>query len=359
MGTVKESASSAGEQSSFTTTAQIRNSSENEGPNRAGEPHVIDTTFLDRTSSTDANTSQIPRQEFYTADMAPSILNNLFGQALKVLHVAAAFSPAAFVKNPGALKGGSGSGMSLNGLKGFLLKQHQKRRAGSMENPTTSSVPVVNRQFLEGHGGKIGGGTRGKKVQMLRVQHARQDAEMYKQSVSQLWTDYFTVRPTSMSGWNSIIEERIAMARRDGQFDNLQGRGKPIDLASDDRKNPFITPTEFFMHRMIKAQGYVPPWIELGKDIEDDIAKLRKEMRDIWAQCRRIGGLTGEDEYFERRGQRWAEIRCKEINEKIRRFNIEAPRGIPQKTRMVVDEVVDCPASPGCRERRENRRTAV
>lgn len=142
-----------------------------------------------------------------------------------------------------------------------------------------------------------------------------------------------------MSGWNSIIEERIALARRNGQFDHLPGRGKPIDLESDDRKNPFITHTEFFMHRMIKAQGHVPPWIDLGKEIEEDEEKLRAEMRELWGRCVASESSVshGEGVYFEK-GKKWAELRCEEINRKVRRFNVEAPRGIPQKTRVSVDE---------------------
>ncbi|TPX59649.1 hypothetical protein SpCBS45565_g07678 [Spizellomyces sp. 'palustris'] len=288
-----------------------------------------------------------PAREFYTADMHPSVLNSLFGQALKLLHVAAAFAPAAFVKNPGAaLKHGAGSGagarggqggMSINNLKTFLLQQRQKTRAGSADNPTTSSVPVVNRRFLEGTGGPP---IRHKKVQMLRVMHAKEDAEMYKQPVGQLWTHYFAVRPTAMSGWNSVIEERIALARRNGEFDNLPGRGKPLDLEADDRKNPFITPTEFFMHRMIKAQGHVSPWIDLGKEIEEDTEKMRAELRKLWRTY--VEGVTnvsnGKKTYFEEKGRKWAELRCTEINGKIRRFNVEAPRGIPQKFRLDVND---------------------
>ncbi|KAJ3281425.1 hypothetical protein HK104_011477 [Borealophlyctis nickersoniae] len=329
-----------------------------------------------------------PAREFYTADMNPSILNRLYGQTLKLLHVAAAFSPAAFVKNPGAalrtgLRAPSASStsgakptLSLNNLKLFLLQDQQRRRTGATENPTTSSVPVANRQYLSPQAGPP---QRQKKVQMLRVMHARSDAEAYKQPVSQLFSDYFAVRPTTMSGWQSIVEERIAMARREGQFDDLPGRGKPIDMESDDRRNPFITPTEFFMHRMVKAQGYVPPWIELGNDIEDDTKRLRKELRSMWSQhCRpqpsretkreeSSGGWTGmvkgrwsmpvvpghptrpvvdEDadagrKYWETHGRKWADLRIAEINEKIRKFNVECPTGIPQKFKLVVDRELE------------------
>ncbi|KAJ3056510.1 hypothetical protein HK097_006417 [Rhizophlyctis rosea] len=372
--------------------------SKSEEPNKSPPPPIIDVTF----STNDTTTKTVPidvpeKKDFYTADMNPNILNQLYGQAIKVANVAAAFTSSAFEKNPqsGALNVGQKSGeeekaTAMGKLKTFFLQHHQHTRAGAADNPTTANavVPMVQRQFLSGSGGPP---ARAKKAQMLRVVHARQDAEMYKQPVEQLWTDYFAVRPTTMSGFQSIVEERIAYARRQGQFDNIRGRGKPIDFETDEHKNPFITPTEFFVHRMTKAQGFVPPWVELGKDIEDETEKVRSELRRMWGEFRRMKGWVqdgkmndAEREEREHRGFRlgkgraffemlfkgpqnsgvgkkeeiklpkgfentswdqfareWAELRIKEINEMIRKFNIEAPPGIPQKMRLGITSELD------------------
>ena len=44
------------------------------------------------------------------------------------------------------------------------------------------------------------------------------------------------------SGFDKIIEERIKSAQKNGQFDNLEGSGKPLRL-DDDRHIPEELPT--------------------------------------------------------------------------------------------------------------------
>ncbi|KAJ3043801.1 hypothetical protein HDV00_004209 [Rhizophlyctis rosea] len=373
------------------------NSSRPDSSEEPKRPPAIEATFTtDEASTTTTPIDPPPQKEFYTADMNPNILNLLYGQAIKALNVAAAFTSSAFEKNPrsGALNVGQkpnregGSNEAAAKLKMFFLQHHQHTRAGAADNPTTANsvVPMVQRQYLSPTSGPP---VRARKANMLRVLHAKQDAEMYKKPVEQLFTDYFTVRPTTMSGFQSIVEERIAFARRQGAFDNIRGRGKPIDLDTDEHKNPFITPTEFFVHRMVKAQGYVPPWIELGKEIEEDTEKVRRELRKMWKEfCDLKSGVgssdgadrsresrdesrfrvgrgqalvqllmrtPGTDDAAERRreersrisaqmenvtweqfAREWADLRIAEINDKIRKFNIEAPPGIPQKMRLGV-----------------------
>lgn len=41
--------------------------------------------------------------------------------------------------------------------------------------------------------------------------------------------DGYKPMPTSIKAWNSVIEERIELARQQGIFRNLKGRGKPIE----------------------------------------------------------------------------------------------------------------------------------
>jgi hypothetical protein len=68
-----------------------------------------------------------------------------------------------------------------------------------------------------------------------------------------------------MSGWDAIIEGKIAEAQRAGAFDNLPGRGKPLDL-DDDR----LIPEDIRMaYRILKNAGFVPAEIEARKEAAD------------------------------------------------------------------------------------------
>ncbi|SLM27680.1 conserved hypothetical protein [Desulfamplus magnetovallimortis] len=76
-------------------------------------------------------------------------------------------------------------------------------------------------------------------------------------------------------GFQSLVEERIKNAQKKGEFDNLPGRGTPLNL--EDMK----IPEEFRMaYRVLKNSGFLPPEIELGKKIrqtEELIASLSED----------------------------------------------------------------------------------
>lgn len=68
-----------------------------------------------------------------------------------------------------------------------------------------------------------------------------------------------------MSGWDAIVEAKIAEAQRAGAFDNLPGRGRPLDL-DDDR----LIPEDIRMaYRILKNAGFVPVEIEARKEAAD------------------------------------------------------------------------------------------
>jgi hypothetical protein len=62
-----------------------------------------------------------------------------------------------------------------------------------------------------------------------------------------------------------IAEQKIREAIERGEFDNLPGQGRPLDL-SDDR----LVPEELRMaYRLLKSAGFVPLELEAHKEIRD------------------------------------------------------------------------------------------
>lgn len=67
-----------------------------------------------------------------------------------------------------------------------------------------------------------------------------------------------------MSGWAAIIEEKIRAAMEAGEFDNLAGQGKPIDL-----ETYFATPADLRLsYSLLKSAHCVPEEVALRKEIE-------------------------------------------------------------------------------------------
>jgi hypothetical protein len=61
----------------------------------------------------------------------------------------------------------------------------------------------------------------------------------------------------------SAIEAKIRQAIERGEFDNLEGRGKPLDLTAY-----FNTPEELRMaYAMLKSNQFVPEEVEMLKEI--------------------------------------------------------------------------------------------
>ena len=68
-----------------------------------------------------------------------------------------------------------------------------------------------------------------------------------------------------LTGFDAIIEAKIAEAQRAGAFDDLPGAGKPLAL-DDDR----LVPEDLRMaYRILKNAGFVPPEIEERKEAAD------------------------------------------------------------------------------------------
>ena len=66
-----------------------------------------------------------------------------------------------------------------------------------------------------------------------------------------------------MSVLRRLAEQRIAEALERGEFDELPGAGRPLDLGDD-----VLVPSELrAIYRVLKNSGYLPPELVLGQEI--------------------------------------------------------------------------------------------
>lgn len=92
------------------------------------------------------------------------------------------------------------------------------------------------------------------------------------------------------------MSEIIKKAEREGHFDDLPGKGKPLDLGQD-----YMNPAEKQLYKTMKDNHILPRWIELGNEIDglkENLSTLdTKEKRKI----------------------------IKEINKKTKEYNLACP----------------------------------
>ncbi|KAF9562470.1 hypothetical protein CPC08DRAFT_706678 [Agrocybe pediades] len=150
--------------------------------------------------------------------------------------------------------------------------------------------------------------------------------------------------PTSMKGWTSMVEDRIEKARKAGQFNNIKGRGKPLERSTEEY-NPFIAREEFLMNRIVRKNGAAPPWVEFQVELDTAATAFRDILRQSWMR-RAIRVLANEHpteilhkltlqdikrhrdpEWFEKE-KSYHEAAVTQLNSLVRKYNGLAPYAV-------------------------------
>jgi hypothetical protein len=120
--------------------------------------------------------------------------------------------------------------------------------------------------------------------------------------------------------YEGIVEQRIQQAFEDGLFNNLPGAGKPLKLDDDS-----LVPTEDRAgYRLLKANGFAPPWIEARREIEAERTRLDtwlKQANHRWPKLPAAGRATLQIKYRRK---------LDELQRLILNFNLTTPPGITQ-----------------------------
>jgi len=84
-----------------------------------------------------------------------------------------------------------------------------------------------------------------------------------------------------------IAEQKIAEAAAQGEFDDLPGAGKPLDLTDD----PLVPEDQRMANRILRNAGFVPREVEdSAKGKKKLLLDTRIEARYFRKVLRRLGG---------------------------------------------------------------------
>jgi len=89
-----------------------------------------------------------------------------------------------------------------------------------------------------------------------------------------------------MEFYKKIVERKIKEAEERGEFDNLPGQGKPLDLDDDSR----IPDDLRLAYKILKNADCLPPELELKKEIRqmEDILENIPDEKERYQQIKRI-----------------------------------------------------------------------
>ncbi|WP_449354297.1 DnaJ family domain-containing protein [Virgibacillus natechei] len=96
--------------------------------------------------------------------------------------------------------------------------------------------------------------------------------------------------------YSDHMSEIIKKAEREGHFDDLPGKGKPLRLGQD-----YMNPPEKQLYKTLKDNHFVPRWVELANEIDH----LKEELYAVEGKERRK--------------------KVKEINKQIKAYNDTCP----------------------------------
>jgi DnaJ family protein C protein 28 len=95
-------------------------------------------------------------------------------------------------------------------------------------------------------------------------------------------------KPRRTGDWESWIDGQIRDAQKRGAFDDLPGKGKPLNLTP----NPYAQDRELAF-KILKDAGYAPDWIEQDKAIRAEFERVWSVLarRQAWCEAR-LGELA-------------------------------------------------------------------
>src|SRR4051812_26312144 len=79
-----------------------------------------------------------------------------------------------------------------------------------------------------------------------------------------------TRKRLDVSNLESAIDKQIREAMERGDFDNLKGKGKPLNLARD----PNVPEDMELAYNLLKNAGFAPDWIETLNDVRATQEKI-------------------------------------------------------------------------------------
>jgi DnaJ family protein C protein 28 len=120
------------------------------------------------------------------------------------------------------------------------------------------------------------------------------------------------------------VEEIISRAMQEGVFDNLPGKGKPLNL----EQFPHQDPDWRVAYHLLKSSGFSLPWIERLAEINEKLRAARQVLEIAWA---RQQGTNSSHEIKHGNQMEWASaidqfnIQLQSINDQIQTYNLEVP----------------------------------
>ncbi len=132
--------------------------------------------------------------------------------------------------------------------------------------------------------------------------------------------------------WENYVEQQIREAMERGDFDNLKGKGKPQEFATDHGD-----PSTEMANKILKDSGFRPAWLDIEQEIDREQKEAEDQLLRSWRWREAIRGDAIEDpQWVEGEWRKAREVfanRLKALNGKILNYNLQLPPPLAHKQR--------------------------
>jgi len=139
---------------------------------------------------------------------------------------------------------------------------------------------------------------------------------------------------------NDIVGQRIEEAMRQGMFDNLRGKGKPLDL----RRNPFVPEDQEVAFHLLENSGFSPSWIADRTAMLRHIEQWRAVLHKLGAHYQALLQTTTTEQSRQQLQERWDlqlsvwTTELQNLNRRIETLNLTQPIARLEIYKLVLDE---------------------
>ena len=143
-----------------------------------------------------------------------------------------------------------------------------------------------------------------------------------------------------MKKFERSLDEQIRQAINDGQFENLPGKGEPLDLTV----NPHEDPAWSLAFKAIRSSGHTLPWIAKRQQIETEFETACQNLKRAW-DWREIALARGGASTFIKsewdRAQNDFRTKIADLNKRIFNYNLEVPSEQFQRRQINMDGEIE------------------
>ena len=146
--------------------------------------------------------------------------------------------------------------------------------------------------------------------------------------------------PRSEAAWNDLISHCIEEAQRNGAFDNLRNKGKPLAI----EHNPFVPADRQMANDLLKNNNLAPQWISERTAMLQTIERFRSRFHSTSQQFHRSWQSATDDQKralvqknWHLQLEEWAE-EIKALNRHINTINLQQPIARLEIFKILLDE---------------------